>query len=94
MVRTGIINQAHGDTYPHCGVLYTKNSFLLTYLPFFHAQILSRPVKPKMFPYSAVPTSRPRAAEIMSRSLNPNLDNVSFTVSSRSAGSVVHKSVV
>ena len=40
-------------------------------------QILVTPIKPKMFPHSAVPTSRPRSAEIMSRSLNPQLDGLS-----------------
>ena len=34
-------------------------------------QILVTPIKPKMFPHSAVPSGRPRSAELMSRSLNP-----------------------
>lgn len=40
-------------------------------------QILVTPIKPKMFPYSAIPTARPRSAEIMTRSLNPQFDGLS-----------------
>ncbi|XP_052789444.1 WD repeat-containing protein 47-like isoform X5 [Mya arenaria] len=39
-------------------------------------QILVTPIKPKMFPHSAVPSSRPRSADIMSRSLNPQFDGL------------------
>lgn len=39
-------------------------------------QILVTPIKPKMFPHSAVPNMRPRAADIMSRSLNPQFDGL------------------
>ena len=39
-------------------------------------QILVTPIKPKMFPHSAVPTTRPRSADIMSRSLNPQFDGL------------------
>ncbi|KAH3797038.1 WD repeat-containing protein 47-like isoform X4 [Dreissena polymorpha] len=39
-------------------------------------QILVTPIKPKMFPHSAVPNMRPRSAEIMSRSLNPQFDGL------------------
>ena len=41
-------------------------------------QILVTPIKPKMFPYSAVPSGRPRSADIMSRSLNPQYDGLAF----------------
>ncbi|ESO85934.1 hypothetical protein LOTGIDRAFT_130238 [Lottia gigantea] len=40
-------------------------------------QILVTPIKPKMFPHSAVPTTRPRSAEMMTRSLNPQFDGLS-----------------
>ena len=39
-------------------------------------QILVTPIKPKMFPHSAVPNTRPRSADIMSRSLNPQFDGL------------------
>ena len=39
-------------------------------------QILVTPIKPKMFPHSAVPNNRPRSADIMSRSLNPQFDGL------------------
>lgn len=39
-------------------------------------QILVTPIKPKMFPHSAIPSQRPRSAEIMSRSLNPQFDGL------------------
>lgn len=39
-------------------------------------QILVTPIKPKMFPHSAVPNMRPRSADIMSRSLNPQFDGL------------------
>ena len=39
-------------------------------------QILVTPIKPKMFPHSAVPNARPRSADIMSRSLNPQFDGL------------------
>ncbi|XP_074655012.1 WD repeat-containing protein 47-like isoform X3 [Tubulanus polymorphus] len=43
-------------------------------------QILVTPIKPKMFPHSAMPTSRQRSntAELMSRSLMPQLDGLGF----------------
>ncbi|XP_060070806.1 WD repeat-containing protein 47-like [Ylistrum balloti] len=40
-------------------------------------QILVTPIKPKMFPHSAVPNSRPRSADHMTRSLNPQFDGLS-----------------
>ncbi|XP_035825632.1 WD repeat-containing protein 47 [Aplysia californica] len=40
-------------------------------------QILVTPIKPKMFPHTAVPTARPRSAELMTRSLNPQFDGLS-----------------
>ncbi|KAJ8300136.1 hypothetical protein KUTeg_021655 [Tegillarca granosa] len=39
-------------------------------------QILVTPIKPKMFPHSAVPSGRPRSAELMTRSLNPQFDGL------------------
>lgn len=44
-------------------------------------QILVTPIKPKMFPHSAIPTSRPRSAELMTRSLNPQFDGLSSGLS-------------
>lgn len=41
-------------------------------------QILVTPIKPKVFPHSAIPSSRPLAAELMSRSLNPQYDGLSY----------------
>ena len=41
-------------------------------------QILVTPIKPKMFPHSAIPAARPRSAEIMTRSLNPQFDGLSW----------------
>lgn len=41
-------------------------------------QILVTPIKPKMFPHSAVPTSRPRSADFMTRSLNPQFDGLAY----------------
>ncbi|KAH9488140.1 WD repeat-containing protein 47 [Bulinus truncatus] len=40
-------------------------------------QILVTPIKPKMFPHSAVPATRSRSAELMTRSLNPQFDGLS-----------------
>ncbi|KAK3088305.1 hypothetical protein FSP39_017293 [Pinctada imbricata] len=40
-------------------------------------QILVTPIKPKMFPHSAVPNVRPRSADLMTRSLNPQFDGLS-----------------
>jgi hypothetical protein len=40
--------------------------------------ILSNPIKPKMFPYNALPTGRSRNTELMSRSLAPQYDGLSF----------------
>ncbi|XP_069121116.1 WD repeat-containing protein 47-like isoform X2 [Argopecten irradians] len=40
-------------------------------------QILVTPIKPKMFPHSAVPNTRPRSADHMTRSLNPQFDGLS-----------------
>ncbi len=39
-------------------------------------QILVTPIKPKIFPHSAMPLTRPRSADIMSRSLNPQYDGL------------------
>ncbi|KAL3872061.1 hypothetical protein ACJMK2_040019 [Sinanodonta woodiana] len=39
-------------------------------------QILVTPIKPKMFPYSATPSGRPRSADFMTRSLNPQFDGL------------------
>ena len=36
------------------------------------------PIKPKMFPYSAMPFGRPRSVDVMSRSLNPSLEGHSL----------------
>ena len=41
-------------------------------------QILVTPIKPKMFPHSAMPVTRPRSADLMSRSLNPQFDGLAF----------------
>ncbi len=38
-------------------------------------QLMVTPIKPKLFPYSAIP-GRPRSADIMSRSLNPQYDGL------------------
>ena len=43
--------------------------------------ILTNPIKPKQFPYNAVPTGRSRNAELMSRSLAPQYDGLSFGLS-------------
>ena len=40
--------------------------------------LLVTPIKPRTFPHSAMPYNRPRATDIMSRSLNPNLDGLPF----------------
>ena len=40
-------------------------------------QILVTPIKPKMFPHTAVPNARPRSADFMTRSLNPQFDGLS-----------------
>ncbi|CAI9729028.1 WD repeat-containing protein 47 isoform X5 [Octopus vulgaris] len=41
-------------------------------------QILVTPIKPRMFPHSHVPTTRPRGgADMMTRSLNPQFDGLS-----------------
>ncbi|MCL4121455.1 UNVERIFIED_CONTAM: hypothetical protein GTU68_004422 [Idotea baltica] len=40
--------------------------------------LLVTPIKPKTFPHSAMPYNRLRATDIMSRSLNPNLDGLPF----------------
>ncbi|XP_064103076.1 WD repeat-containing protein 47-like isoform X1 [Macrobrachium nipponense] len=44
--------------------------------------LLVTPIKPRTFPHSAMPYSRPRATDIMSRSLNPNLDGLPFGLGS------------
>ena len=44
-------------------------------------QILVTPIKPKIFPHSAMPLSRPRSAELMSRSLNPQYDGLAYGLS-------------
>ncbi|KAK3883535.1 hypothetical protein Pcinc_012139 [Petrolisthes cinctipes] len=44
--------------------------------------LLVTPFKPRTFPHSAMPYSRPRATDIMSRSLNPNLDGLPFGLGS------------
>lgn len=36
--------------------------------------MLITPIKPKLFPYSAMPIGRPKSVDVMSRSLNPSLD--------------------
>ena len=41
-------------------------------------QILVTPIKPKTFPHSAIPLTRPRSADIMSRSLNPQYDGLAY----------------
>lgn len=46
-------------------------------------QILVTPIKPKMFPHSAVPNSRPRSADFMTRSLNPQFDGLAFGLVNR-----------
>lgn len=40
--------------------------------------MLITPIKPKLFPYSAMPFGRPRSVDVMSRSLNPSLDGLPF----------------
>uniref|UniRef100_T1ISV0 Valine--tRNA ligase n=1 Tax=Strigamia maritima TaxID=126957 RepID=T1ISV0_STRMM len=40
--------------------------------------MLVTPIKPKIFPHSAMPFSRPKSADIMSRSLTPHLDGLPF----------------
>ncbi|XP_071522644.1 WD repeat-containing protein 47 isoform X3 [Panulirus ornatus] len=44
--------------------------------------LLVTPFKPRTFPHSAMPYNRPRATDIMSRSLNPNLDGLPFGLGS------------
>ncbi|XP_069986909.1 WD repeat-containing protein 47 isoform X7 [Penaeus vannamei] len=44
--------------------------------------LLVTPIKPRTFPHSAMPYNRPRARDIMSRSLNPNLDGLPFGLGS------------
>jgi len=44
--------------------------------------MLITPIKPKTFPHSAMPFTRPRSADIMSRSLLPSLDGLPFGLSS------------
>ncbi|KAB7498557.1 WD repeat-containing protein 47 [Armadillidium nasatum] len=44
--------------------------------------LLVTPIKPKTFPHSAMPYNRLRATDIMSRSLNPNLDGLPFGLGS------------
>ncbi|XP_064616027.1 WD repeat-containing protein 47-like isoform X4 [Liolophura sinensis] len=39
-------------------------------------QILVTPIKPKMFPHSAIPTARSRTSDMMTRSLNPQFDGL------------------
>ncbi|XP_064649025.1 WD repeat-containing protein 47-like isoform X2 [Lineus longissimus] len=46
-------------------------------------QILVTPIKPKTFPHSAMPSTRPRSAEIMSRSMIPQLDGLSMGLQNR-----------
>ena len=41
-------------------------------------QLLVTPIKPKIFPHSAIPSSRPRSAELMSRSLMPQYDGLAY----------------
>lgn len=43
--------------------------------------MLVTPIKPKTFPHSAMPFTRPRSADIMSRSLIPALDGLPFGLS-------------
>lgn len=40
--------------------------------------MLVTPIKPKLFPYSAMPFGRPRSVDLMSRSLNPSLEGIPF----------------
>lgn len=40
-------------------------------------QILVTPIKPKIFPHSAMPFTRLRSSDFMSKSLTPNLDGIS-----------------
>ena len=44
-------------------------------------QILVTPIKPKMFPHSAISATRPRSADFMSRSLNPQYDGLAYGLS-------------
>ena len=41
-------------------------------------QLLITPIKPKVFPHSAIPYNRQKATDIMSRSLNPNMDGLAL----------------
>ncbi|CAB3367576.1 Hypothetical predicted protein [Cloeon dipterum] len=50
--------------------------------------MLITPIKPKTFPHSAMPFTRPRSADIMSRSLLPSLDGLPFGLSSGGRGSI------
>lgn len=50
--------------------------------------MLITPIKPKTFPHSAMPFTRPRSADIMSRSLLPSLDGLPFGLSSSGRGSI------
>jgi hypothetical protein len=43
--------------------------------------ILATPIKPQQFPYNAVPTGRSRNTELMSRSLAPQYEGLSFGLS-------------
>ena len=59
-------------------------------------QILVTPIKPKSFPHSAIPIGRPRSADIMSRSLNPQYDGLAFGLSQgrRDSGGMVDMGIM
>ncbi|KAF2353660.1 CTLH C-terminal LisH motif, partial [Trinorchestia longiramus] len=50
-------------------------------------QLLVTPIKPRVFPHSAMPYTRPKAADIMSRSLNPGMEGLAGFKSSMIASS-------
>jgi hypothetical protein len=50
-------------------------------------QILVTPIKPRLFPHSAVPNTRPRSADMMSRSLNPQYDGLAHGLGHRALAS-------
>ena len=55
------------------------------------------PIRPKVFPHSAIPFNRSKATDIMSRSLNPNMDGLalrnSMIMSSTDANTIMSKSI-
>ncbi|XP_018007642.1 WD repeat-containing protein 47 [Hyalella azteca] len=50
-------------------------------------QLLVTPIKPRIFPHSAMPYSRPKATDLMSRSLNPGMEGLAGFRSSMIASS-------